>query len=137
MRLAVIAIAACLTALAQPQFEAASIKPASGQPMPRGPASVSTQVTYTGFTLRDLIFRAYGVAPYQLRTPSWMDSGEQFDIVAKMPSGAAQTDIPAMLRVLLEERFHLKVHHESQIAPAYALTTGKDGVRMTEHPPAL
>ena len=52
--------------------------------------------------------------PYQLSAPAWMDDGERFDILAKLPPNAAKKDVPLMLQKLLEERFHLEVRHESR-----------------------
>ena len=122
---------------AKPQFEVASVKPAAGRiqaPGPGGPGSSDPgQIAYTNYLLKDLVYRAYEVPPHQLSAPSWMDDGERFDIVAKVPPGATKTDVPLMLQNLLEERFHLKVHHESREAPAYALTVGKNGSKTQEY----
>jgi uncharacterized protein (TIGR03435 family) len=54
-----------------------------------------------------------------------------------VPAGAAKADVPVMLQNLLEERFRMKVHHESREAPAYALTVGKSGPRMMAYPMQL
>ena len=35
-----------------------------------------------------------------------------------------------MLRTLLEERFHLKVHRETEDVPMYALTVAKSGFKL-------
>jgi len=42
-----------------------------------------------------------------------------------------------MLQNLLEERFRLKVRHELRETQAYALTVGKNGSKMKEHPMLL
>jgi uncharacterized protein (TIGR03435 family) len=94
-------------------------------------------MTYLGMSLRDLVFRAYDALPYQLSVPSWMEDAERFDIFAKVPAGANKADIPLMLQSLLEERFHLKVRHESRDAPADALTVGRNGSLMKEYPALL
>ncbi len=36
-----------------------------------------------------------------------------------------------MIQQILEERFALKVHHETRILPVYALVLAKSGVKMT------
>jgi hypothetical protein len=65
--------------------------------------------------------------------PSWLNS-DRFDIVAKAegdPGVDAQgrpTRLIAMLKVLLEERFKVKVHTEMRETQTYALVlTNKDG----------
>jgi uncharacterized protein (TIGR03435 family) len=35
-----------------------------------------------------------------------------------------------MLRALLEDRFHLKIHREAEIVPMYALTVAKSGLKI-------
>jgi uncharacterized protein (TIGR03435 family) len=37
-----------------------------------------------------------------------------------------------MLQVLLEDRFHLKVHQETKERPVYALTVAKNGPKLTQ-----
>ncbi len=44
-----------------------------------------------------------------------------YDITAKVPAGTAPEQFDEMLRNLLEERFHLQVHHETRVLPAYDL----------------
>jgi uncharacterized protein (TIGR03435 family) len=90
--------------------------------------------------LRRLLQLAYGtfahgpqinpVGLYLIGGPRWMDS-EQFDIKAK-----AQGDLPMdqiygpMLQVLLEDRFHLKLHREIRELPVYNLTVAKGGIKI-------
>ena len=63
----------------------------------------------------------------------WMDT-DKWDIEVKpdtpgTPSIDQERDI---LQKLLVERFALKVHEEKREMPAYALTVGKDGPKMTK-----
>jgi uncharacterized protein (TIGR03435 family) len=124
-------------AQAPPRFEEASIKP-SPRP-PAGPVGVRigpTQARFTFFSLRSYIAAAYGVR--DIAGPSWLVT-EVFDIVAKMPeNGASTSQVPAMLRTLLEERFRIRSHRESRQLPAYALelATGRPPlVRLPEEAP--
>src|SRR5450631_802917 len=132
-------------AAAQPKtFDVASVKPSppldmakmqasmqSGK-MPNFGAHVSTsRAEYNFMALRDLIATAYKVKPYQVTGPSWITT-ERFDVVAKMPEGASKDDAPGMLRALLEERFKLKVHLDTQEHPVLALVVGKGGPKMKE-----
>ncbi len=128
---------------AGPQFEVASIHPTppsvthehvgiSGGPGTSDP----TQITYRYQNLRNLVFWAYEAKSYQFDMPAWM-SDAYFDIAAKVPPGATKSDVTVMLRNLLIERFHLKVHHEERETQAYILTIGKNGPTMPAYPMEL
>ena len=115
-------------------FEVASIKPAAGQEMGRFRISMGGdpgRVDYQGVPLRMLIERAYSIKPYQLSGPAWIDS-ERFDVAAKIPDGAKQTDVPKMLQALLAERFKMITHNEQKTLPIYALVVGKSGPKLKE-----
>jgi uncharacterized protein (TIGR03435 family) len=90
------------------------------------------RVDFGGIALTDLIARAYKVKPYQVTGPEWMKS--RFDILAKMPDGATEEQVPEMLQTLLAERFKLKVHTDSKEFPVYALVVGKNGPKLTPQP---
>jgi uncharacterized protein (TIGR03435 family) len=62
--------------------------------------------------------------------PDWVRK-ERFSIeaIAQGPSDAATMQGP-MLRALLERRFHLKLHIESEQIPAFALTVAKGGLKI-------
>jgi uncharacterized protein (TIGR03435 family) len=81
-----------------------------------------------------LIRVAYRVKPYQVSGPDWMAT-ERFDVLAKLPEGARQEQVPEMLQALLAERFKLTVHRESQERAVYALVVGKNGPKLKESPP--
>jgi uncharacterized protein (TIGR03435 family) len=98
------------------EFEVASIKPASPDEFNRAGAGVrmdSSQVSYNFYSLNDLIRVAYHVYTHQISGPDWVRS-ERFDVVAKLPVGAARREIPGMLQKLLEDRFQLRSHRESR-----------------------
>src|SRR5262249_51400218 len=92
-------------------------------------------------TIRDLMADAYSVNRNQISGgPNWLDS-ERFDIVAKIPAGAAKGEVKLMLRNLLAERFKLKLHRETKELPVYALMVGAKGPKLkqstvTDPPPA-
>jgi uncharacterized protein (TIGR03435 family) len=91
------------------------------------------QVDIGNDTLLDLIGRAYGVKPYQIRALPWMApraTAQSFDILAKLPEGSSEADVPEMLRNLLVERFKSAVHKETAPVSVYALVVGKDGIKM-------
>jgi uncharacterized protein (TIGR03435 family) len=80
-------------------------------------------------TLKRLVERAYGVLPFQVAGPAWMES-VRVDIVAKYPPDTQQADRSLMLRALLEDRFKLAAHRESKDLPGYALTVAKGGFKL-------
>jgi uncharacterized protein (TIGR03435 family) len=55
-----------------------------------------------------------------------------FDLAAKVPAGATKEEFRAMLRNLLEERFHLKLHVQSKEFPGCELIVAKSGLKMKE-----
>jgi len=82
-------------------------------------------------SLRKLILTAYRLKDYQLAGPDWMQT-RRFDILAKMPDGASKDQVPAMLQMLLAERFRLAFHRESRDLPVLGLVAGKNGPKLKE-----
>jgi uncharacterized protein (TIGR03435 family) len=104
--------------------------------MPRlGPHVSASQAEYTYVSLKELIAIAYAVKAFQITGPAWLAT-ERFDIVAKMPDGASKDDAPKMLQALLEERFKLAAHRDTQEHPVLALVVGKDVPKLKESPAA-
>jgi len=98
--------------------------------MPRlGPRVTSSRADYIYMPLKDLIALAWNMRNYQVTGPDWMSS-EHFDIEATLPEGASKDDAPAMLRALLEDRFKLSAHKETQEQKVLALLVGKNGVKL-------
>jgi uncharacterized protein (TIGR03435 family) len=79
--------------------------------------------------LSELVRQAYALKPFQVSGPAWMSS-EPYDIHAKLPDGAKPDQVPAMLRTLLSDRFQLAFHRETRDHPVYALTVGKNGLKL-------
>ena len=134
--------AAAAFAQTKPAFEVATIKPSApmdqakmlaalqaGGKMPVGASIDSHRAEYLYLDLRTLLTYAYGVKPYQITGPDWMQS-TRFDIVGKMPEGSAKEDAPKMLQTLLEERFKLATHRASVEHPVLALVAGKGGPKL-------
>jgi uncharacterized protein (TIGR03435 family) len=128
-------------------FEVATVKPSppldmaklaaavrAGR-MPRfGPHVDGALAIYTYMSLKQLIANAYGVKAYQIIGPAWLAT-QRFDVVAKIPAGASKDDAPQMLQALLEDRFKLAAHHDTQLRPVLALVVGKHGPKLKESPP--
>ena len=128
-------------------FDVASVKPAvmpsiaqlvqaaQAGKLPRiGMTIEGTRVDFALMSLADLIPIAYGVKPFQVAGPDWLNS-ERFDIQARMPEGSTSEQVPQMLRALLAERFQLKVHRENRDHSVYALVVAKGGLKMKESDP--
>jgi uncharacterized protein (TIGR03435 family) len=114
----------------RPAFEVVSIKPLEHSvPLQGRPPSDPGRVTYPNATLTNLIMRAYDVKNYQISGLPSPDT-KFYNVVAKIPDGASQEQVPAMLQTLLAERFGLKVHWETQTQPVYALIVSKGGPKL-------
>jgi uncharacterized protein (TIGR03435 family) len=124
--------AACAGQIARPAFEVASIRPSAppadgrlnGQVI-RSPGRIS----YSYASLQNLLAQAYRIKNFQISGPVWLDS-EHFDIEAKLPAGATDDQLPAMLQALLEDRFKLAFHRESRVMSAYILLPAKGGPKL-------
>jgi uncharacterized protein (TIGR03435 family) len=88
---------------------------------------------YNYMSLKELVVAAYKVKPYEVTCPAWMAT-EHYDIVARMPEGSTKEDAAAMLKALLQERFKLEAHMESQERPVLALVVGKGGPKLRDSP---
>jgi uncharacterized protein (TIGR03435 family) len=147
-------IAQAVTALAAdtpqklPEFEVASVKPASKDPStPIGffvyPGG---RVSMRHLPLNYLIYYAFNVQEWQVSGgPAWIND-ELYDIEAKSPADSTSAkSTPAsfkspptdeqrqMLQSLLIERFHLKVHRGTKEVSAYLLV--KSGKPLKLQPP--
>ena len=122
----------CGLALAQgrPAFEVASVKVATSNVS--APSSTDLrQVRYTGVRLKSVLQDAYNVKRYQISGPDWLET-QHYDIVARLPEGVSQDQVPEMLQTLLADRFHMKVHTEVRQDRVYALIVGKNGPHLKE-----
>jgi uncharacterized protein (TIGR03435 family) len=132
------AAAFCQAPAARPEFEVASVKPSASQPEGQLDIGVhidGAMVRCTYFSFRNYVMMAYDVKDFQIVGPDWMASSH-FDIVAKLPAGAAgERDLRGMVRSLLEDRFKLAIHRETKDLPAYALVVLKSGLKIKELPP--
>jgi uncharacterized protein (TIGR03435 family) len=136
--LAVLGLVACGAAFGQNaggklEFEAASVKRSAPPANDRvliggrgGPGSADPgRVVYSFMPLKSLLAIAYGVKPYQISGPGWLDI-ERYDIVATIPDGTNKQQFPFMLQNLLTERFGIALHHEMRELPLYELSVAKN-----------
>ena len=130
---AALIIAGVVLATAQTlSFAAVSVRPnASGDLRQRTTVQGRTYSS-TNVPLNRTIAAAYQLGPLLFRLtggPAWI-ANERFDITATLPEGAGPTDVPAMLRTLLADRFGLVVRRETREAPAYALVMARSDGRF-------
>jgi uncharacterized protein (TIGR03435 family) len=127
----------------EPRFDVATIKatisPAEfrsqGKAPPR-PVSDAGQVRIYS-TFSGLLRRAFRLETYQKVTgPDWIDTA-WFEIVAKLPEGASQDQIPEMLKTLLSERLQVVAKRQSRLESVYTLTVSKEGLKLKEVPPGF
>jgi uncharacterized protein (TIGR03435 family) len=113
-------------------FEVASIKPADPSPMGQMMIQMRTDagmLRYTNVSLKDCIRVAYRIKDYQIEGPDFIGD-TRFNISAKFPAGATESDVPEMLQVLLTDRFKLTVHREKKDHAVYALVADKGGPKL-------
>ena len=122
------------------EFEVAAIKPAK----PLTPAMIQAgQFHFTRdnavfevstISLMNLITMAYETKPDLVSGPGWLQD-ENFSVAAKLPAGASQKDVPAMLRRLLADRFKLAAHLDQRIQPVLFLKVAKQGSHLSTAAP--
>jgi uncharacterized protein (TIGR03435 family) len=114
-------------------FEVADVhaSPHSLHPFPRSNFH-GGRYTMRQASMVDLIAAAYGVdADNVLGGPAWLET-DRFDIYAEAPAGATEVAQRPMLQALLADRFHLVIHKDSKPLPAFILSAGKGGQKMTQ-----
>lgn len=126
-------------AFAQPAFDVASVKPSD--PVPPGEnyranlgSASNGRVQVTNGTLADCMKFAYGlVSDDQLAGPEWIkNKGFRYDIDGRAAASTPRDQLLLMLRGLLAERFHLKMHTESRSFGHLVLTVANGGMKMKE-----
>jgi uncharacterized protein (TIGR03435 family) len=129
---AAIALAFCVCAFAQTQFEVASIKPSNpGSSFSSGIATGHGKLNAENVTLKRCIIGAYGVGPSQvIGGPDWLDS-DQFNIQARAGQPTdSDAELMRMLQGLLADRFHLAIHRETRPLQAYVIEVAKGGPKL-------
>src|SRR5262249_38269284 len=132
---ALAAICAAAFAQAQPSklsFEVASIKPAEPSPANQiriGMSADAGVLRYTNVSIKDCMRVGFRVKDFQTEVPDWLD-GIRYDLVARLPAGSTQDEIPDMLQSLLADRFKLTLHRDSKEHAIYALIVGKGGAKL-------
>jgi uncharacterized protein (TIGR03435 family) len=110
------------------EFEVASVrgtKDRSDESMVVNPGGI----IYARVTLQNCVEAAYGVKPYQVSGPNWLDS-DRFDISARAEGAHSKEELMMMLRALLASRFKLTLHKEKRELPVFALLPGRNGPKL-------
>jgi len=115
----------------RPEFAVASVKP-SDSPGRSEIGNFNGRSHARNATLKMIMAVAYQVPIFQISGgPAWADS-ERFEIEGKAEDPkTGYIQLRLMLQSLLEERFHLRLHHETKVSSVYSLVVSKRGVRMT------
>ncbi len=92
------------------------------------------RVGYTCVSLRTLIGYAFGVPQNRIKGPDTI-MDKLFDIVAKLPPGGTEDQVPRMFQTLLADRFKLTVHRGSDLEEVSALIVSKGGLKLDEASP--
>lgn len=117
------------------EFEVASVKinKENGPSDMRAPRRSGNSVIMHNTQIYSVIYYAYHLSgSYQMvgyKDPS--DDSRWVDIEARAPANATEDQIRLMFQSLLEDRFKLKVHHETREIPEYELTTAKGKAKLT------
>ena len=119
---------------ADPSFDVATIKPNnSGATSLQQLTMIKRDFVVKNGSLEDLIGFAYDLQVKQIfGGPDW-STKDRYDIAA-VPDTEGQPNMMqsrGMVRKLLADRFALKVHNEKREMPAYVLTVGKGGQKLT------
>ncbi|HWF09268.1 MAG TPA: TIGR03435 family protein [Bryobacteraceae bacterium] len=88
------------------------------------------RITFRSATLKECVMAAYDLRSYQVAGPSLL-TAERYDIDAAAGGPASDSELRAMLKRLLGDRFGLMVHTEKRELPAYVLLTAKNGPKLT------
>jgi uncharacterized protein (TIGR03435 family) len=120
--------------MADPSFEVVTIKPSRREQLDKGFNQRGRRFTVINDSVTDLVTLAWSLHLQQMAgAPSWAES-EKFDVEGEADSeGVPNLDQwKIMLRKMLADRFHLAFHMEKRELPAYMLTVGKTGLKMTK-----
>jgi uncharacterized protein (TIGR03435 family) len=119
---------------ADPSFDVATIKPnVTGEASLQQLTMIKRDFVVKNGSLEDLIGFAYDLQVKQIMGgPDW-STKDRYDIAA-VPDVEGQPNMMqsrGMVKKLLADRFALKFHNEKREMPAYVLTVGKGGQKLT------
>jgi bla regulator protein blaR1 len=126
--LAIGAWAVFAQSLIRPHFEVASIKPSLSQRI-MNVRPLPGRLTADA-TLQILVQYAYGVEPFQVVGIPNSLAAKRYQIDAKADAAANRDQMFLMLQSLLEDRFQLKTHRDTNELPVFALVANRGGLKL-------
>jgi uncharacterized protein (TIGR03435 family) len=120
------------SASAKPQFEVASVKPNTDDGrMISIPVRSGDHVLMHNNQVGSMILYAYHVSNYQIIGDTRLsEHWNWYDVDAKVEGSPTDEEIRLMFQSLLEDRFKLKVHHETREMEVYKLAVAKNGPKL-------
>jgi uncharacterized protein (TIGR03435 family) len=119
--------ALCAAAQQKPAFDVSSVKPSRDASHGYIRRMDAETVSVASMTLSEMIQLFYSIRDFQLvGGPDWIRK-ERFDVtgknlsLAKYSPNAGDNDNYERMKSLLEERFHLALHHETSTLPVLVL----------------
>ena len=118
------------------RFEVASLKPTPDGT--QGGAIIRPKPANNGYIGINMPLRTYLMIAYTVRDtqisggPSWF-AEERFDLDAKAEKPSSVDELHMMLRNLLADRCHLKLHKETKEQSGFALVVDKGGPKLAQH----
>jgi bla regulator protein blaR1 len=129
--LALVLAASYGVAVQTPQFDVASIKPASENATGSGMRTLPDGTFIaTNTPISSFLGSAYPSEDRQYRNlPEWAQR-ERYDVTVKPPAGAPRALVQSMWRHFFSERMKLQVHEETRETPIYLLMVARDDGRL-------
>jgi len=117
-------------------FEVASVRvhPPIGRDAPETIDVSGDRLTVRNISLLRSLQWAYDFKEYQVSGPDWMRT-ERYDIEAKAPGPASETQMRRMLQPLLTERFQMSLRRETKEDRVYELVVAKNGAKLEPSTP--
>jgi uncharacterized protein (TIGR03435 family) len=126
---------------AKEEFEVAAIRPFNQGPGPGFPVGVKggpgtndpTRMTFTNYSITNMLVLAYSIKYYQLTAPAWMNEKEaRYNIEARVRPGATKEQANEMIKNLLADRFKLVLRRATKEMPVHLITIAKGGPKLKE-----
>ena len=122
---------------AHPAFEVATIKPSKPEAQGEGMTFEGRSFTTRNTSLVDLLTFAYGLQQNQIvGAPAWARE-DKYDVLATpdLEGQPNPSQLRAMVRTLVGDRFGFRFHDEKRDLAAYVLTVAKTGLKITAGDP--
>jgi uncharacterized protein (TIGR03435 family) len=116
-------------------FEVASVRlsPDTTRKASIGPSPGGERFTARNMPLLWLIASAYDVSIRQVSALPTSLSSKSYDIEAKSARRASREQMMRMLQTLIEDRFKLRLRHETKDLRVYVLTVARGGPKLDEN----